>query len=213
MQHDTLAPWAERAPNSPERMTAAELLALPENGWQYELVEGRLVRMPPLGGGHGRASGRLYTALDTYVEQHALGMVTVGEHGFILSLPEQAETVLAADVAFVRTEHVPARTSAEFDAYWPVAPDLVVEVASPSQFRPEMAVKARMWLRAGVRLVWVVWPAQRQVDVWRSQSRESLRAGRQPSTDNVAATLGEGDTLDGLDVVPGFALPVARVFA
>lgn len=169
--------------------------------------------MPPLGGGHGRASGRLYTALDTYVEQHALGMVTVGEHGFILSLPEQAETVLAADVAFVRTEHVPARTSAEFDAYWPVAPDLVVEVASPSQFRPEMAVKARMWLRAGVRLVWVVWPAQRQVDVWRSQSRESLRAGRQPSTDNVAATLGEGDTLDGLDVVPGFALPVARVFA
>ncbi|MGH2516307.1 MAG: Uma2 family endonuclease [Ktedonobacterales bacterium] len=204
MQHDTLAPWAERAPDFPERMTAAELLALPENGWRYELVAGRLIRMPPIGGGHGRASLKLANALDAYVEQHALGMVTVGEHGFILSLPgqpEQPETVLGADVAFVRAEHVPLRTSAEFDAYWRVAPDLVVEIVSPSQFRPEMAAKARLWLRAGVRLVWVVWPGQRQVDVWR------------PGADEAMATLNETDMLDGQEVVPGFTLPVGRAFS
>jgi Uma2 family endonuclease len=201
MQHDTLAPWAERAPDSPGQMTAAELLVRPEDGWRYELVEGRLVRMPPIGGGHGRASGKLYAALDSYVEQHALGMVTVGEHGFVLSRPGQPETVLAADVAFVRAEHVPERTSAEFNGYWQMAPDLVVEVASPSQFRPEMAAKVRTWLSAGVRLIWVIWLAQRQVDIWR------------PGTSEAVATLGERDTLDGLDVVPGFTLPVARVFA
>lgn len=201
MQHDTLAPWAERAPDSPEHMTAADLLVRPEDGWQYELVEGRLVRMPPIGGGHGRASGKLYATLDAYVEQHALGMVTVGEHGFILSQLGQPETVLAANVAFVQAANVPPRTSAEFDAYWRVAPDVVVEVASPSQYRPELAAKARLWLRAGTRLVWVVWPGQRQVDVWRAGADEAV------------ATLNETDVLDGLDVVPGFALPVARVFA
>lgn len=200
MQHDTLAPWAEREPNAPERVTAAELLARPEDAWRYELVEGRLVRMPPIGGGHGRTSLKLANALDAYVEQHALGMVTVGEHGFILSQPGQPETVLAADIAFVRTEHVPARTSPEFDAYWPIAPDLVVEVASPSQYRPEMAAKARLWLHAGVRFVWLVWPGLRQVDVWR------------PGADEAVATLNEADMLDGMDVVPGFTLPVARIF-
>lgn len=98
MQHDMLAPWAERAPDALERMTARELLARREDGWRYELVEGRLVRMPPIGGGHGWASGKLYAALDAYVVQHTLGMVTDGEHGFVLSQAGQPDTVLAADV-------------------------------------------------------------------------------------------------------------------
>jgi len=64
-----------------------------------------------------------------------------------------------------------------------------------------MAVKARVWLAAGVRLVWNVWPVQRQVDIWEIGLNELI------------ATLGLRATLDGGAVLPGFNLPVADVFA
>ena len=80
-----------------------------------------------------------------------------------------------------------------------MAPDLVVEVASPDQSRPELADKVRRYLSAGVRLVWVVWPRYRRVDVWRIGAP-------------APSTLAAGDDLDGGDVVPGFAYPVARLF-
>jgi hypothetical protein len=63
-----------------------------------------------------------------------------------------------------------------------------------------MAEKARMWLAAGVRLLWLVWPRSKQVEVWR------------PGSDVPVATLGGADALDGLDVVPGFFYPVSRLF-
>ena len=77
-------------------------------------------------------------------------------------------------------------------------PDLVVEVASPSDSRPQIHDKARMWLSHGVRLVWVVHPDTRTVDVHRA--------------DRDAGTLGEEDSLDGMDVLPGFSCPVKAVF-
>lgn len=201
MKHDMLAPWAERVPDTPEILTAQDLMAMENGEWLYELVEGRLVRMPGVGGGHGRINFKVASQLDSFVEQHRLGTVLVGEIGFLLSRPGEPDTVLAADVAFVRNEHVPARESPEWASYWRVAPDLVVEVVSPSQFRPEMAAKALAWLKAGARLVWLLWPAQRQVDVWRAGDVRP------------AATLGSMDTLDGADVLPGFTVPVAGLFA
>jgi Uma2 family endonuclease len=76
----------------------------------------------------------------------------------------------------------------------------VAEVVSPSQYGPEMAEKARRWSAAGVRLVWVIWPAASRVDVWR------------PGSDVPLASLGPGDSLDGHEVVPGFTMPVPRLF-
>jgi len=63
-----------------------------------------------------------------------------------------------------------------------------------------MAAKARLYLQRGVRLVWGVWPADRQVDVWR------------PGSDEPVATLGADDQFDGADVLPGFTHPVADLF-
>ncbi len=82
-----------------------------------------------------------------------------------------------------------------------MAPDLAVEIPSPDQYRPEMAEKARLYLAVGVRLVWVIWPRWRQVGVWR------------PGAAAPVATLDTTGTLDGLDVLPGFTYPVARLFA
>jgi len=181
-------------------MTADELARLPDDGWAYELIEGRLVRMPPPGFEHGVNELDLAASLLYYVRDHHLGSVTVGDTGFILTLPDEPDTVLGADIAFVRAERLPPQGSPERRGYLRLAPDLVVEVASPSQFRPELSAKARLWLAAGTRLVWVLWASRRVVDVWL------------PGPDAPAATLTSEQHLDGLDVVPGFSYPVGRLF-
>lgn len=202
MAHDIFAPWAELVPDAPYPMTAAELEKLPEDGWHYELVRGRLVRMPPTAGGHGTTAARLTIVLGQFVEAHHMGAVLAAETGFRLAgLGDPEKNVYAPDVSFVRADRVPARNTPAWDDFWELAPDLVVEVASKSQFRPEMAAKARDWLTAGVRLVWVVWPKTKQVDVWL------------PGNQNPVKTLKVGEHLDGLDVVPGFSYTLAELFA
>ena len=177
--------------------TAADLWALPDDlDHRYELVEGRLVKMSPTGGSHGRRASDLNGALWSHVTRQGLGVVLGAETGFNLTRPgERRETVLAPDVAFVRAEHA---ALTETDDFPHVAPDLAVEVASPSDSRRRMSEKARRWLDRGARLVWVVWPRRREIDVW--------RAG-----DAQPRVLTASDTLDGGDVVPGFGVPVAQV--
>lgn len=200
MAHEILAPWAELVPGA-GHMTVDELLALPGDGWMYELVDGRLVRMPFSGGEASRISLRLGAALLAFVEAHDLGAVTGADGEYNLTQPgDTGETALAPDVAFVRAERIPPQASSEYKMAWHLAPDLVVEVVSPSQFRPEMAAKARLYLKSGVRLLWMVWPRYQQVDVWRQGS------------DTPVATLGPADSLDGEDVLPGFTYPLARLF-
>ena len=79
-----------------------------------------------------------------------------------------------------------------------VAPDLVVEVSSPNDSHREINDKAMMWLRHGVRLVWLVHPATRTVEVHYGVAR--------------GPTLVDGDTLDGGDVLPGFTCAVSDIF-
>ncbi len=193
MQAPPTAPWAE-----PARWTAADLLTLPDDGWHYELVRGRLVRMAPTSWSHGQATNRLQRALDQYVEANDLGEVVPAETGFDLTRAGESEqTVLAADIAFVRADRLPPPETEGFAA---LAPDLIVETASKGQYKPAMAAKALLWLERGVRLVWVVWPRRRAIDVWR------------PGDSTPSITLGMGDVLDGYDVVPGFTHPVDRIF-
>ena len=195
MQQQTVAPWGEViATDRP--MTVDDLLNLPDDGHMYELVEGQLVRMLPGGGGASTLALRLGARIEAFVEQHNLGAVTGADGEFDLG----HGTALAPDVAFVRGERVPPPTSPIYEQAWPLAPDLAVEVASPNQYRPAMARKAQRYLNAGTRLVWVVWPKRKEVDVWRP-------GDTQPST-----TLGVDDALDGLDILPGFTYPVRRLF-
>ena len=81
-----------------------------------------------------------------------------------------------------------------------LAPDLAVDVASENQFAPGMEAKARTYLTFGTRLVWVIWPRYKRVDVW--------HPGHETPT-----PLGVDDTLDGKDVVPGFTYPIGRLFS
>lgn len=197
-----VAPWAELAP-PPYRgrsLTVTALAALRDDGWLYELVFGHLVRMPPPKELHGYMESEIGGTLRAFVKARNLGRVYVGETGFDLTLPDELDqTVLGADVAFLRLDRVPLAGSDE-QSYIAGAPDLVVEIVSPSQFRPEMGAKAWLWLQRGARLVWVVWPKRREVDVW--------LPGQE-----VPATLNISDVLDGADVLPGFTYALSDLFA
>lgn len=171
-----------------------------EEGWRTELVEGRVIRMPLAGYQHDRIVTRLIVALGAYVDTHGLGECTLEQAGYDITQPAEAATVRAPDLAFVRAERVPKAGDPRHLPYPRLAPDLVVEVVSPSQSRNDMAERSKEWLKAGVRLVWVIWPETRRVQVWRSGKRVPV------------ALLGEEESLDGLDVVPGFTFPVARLF-
>jgi Uma2 family endonuclease len=154
--------------------------------------------MAPTSWGHGHATNRLQRALDRYVEEHNLGEIAPAETGFDVTRPgEPEDTVLGPDIAFVRADRVPPPDT---DTFASLAPDLVVETASKGQYRPGMNAKARLWLERGARLVWVVWPRRRAIDVWL------------PGDEEPRATLKAGDMLDGGDVVPGFSHPVADIF-
>ena len=176
--------------------TAADLAALPDDGYHYELVKGRLIQMPPTTADHGEASSDLDTELRLYARRHG-GHACAVETGFNLTRSgELEETVLGPDAAYIRAADVPT----DAHGYVARAPDLAVEVASASQFRPEMADKAQLWLARGCRLVWVVWPRYRSIDVWHPGDQEPHQ------------TLQPGDDLDGEDVLPDFRYAVANVF-
>ena len=176
-------------------MTAEELLEMPDDGFRYELVRGELVKMPPAGHIPAFYELRIGARLLVFVEANGLGRAYSASGGF--RLETNPDTVLAPDAAFVRQERVEA--VGDGDGYFPGAPDLAVEVISPSDRYTEVDEKVAEWLAAGTSMVVVVNPRNRTVRVHR------------PTTDSVLLT--EEDTLDGGDVVPGWEMPVADIFA
>ena len=175
-------------------MTAEELLAMPDDGYRYELVRGELIKMPPAGHMSSFYEMRMGIKLGAFVEDNGLGRTYSASGGFTLEV--DPDTVLAPDAAFVRQERVDA--VGDGDGFFPGAPDLVVEVISPSDRLTEVGRKVEEWLNAGVLLVVVVNPRNRTV---------------QAHTPDGVTELTEADTLDGGDVVPGWRMPVADIFA
>lgn len=175
-------------------MTAVELLHLPQDGVRYELVKGELLEMSPTGPRHGRIAMRLGALLEQYARQQKLGVVYAAETGF--KLQENPDTVRAADAAFVAQERIPPE--GEPEGYWAIAPDLVVEVVSPSDLALLMQAKVTDWLEAGCRLVWVVYPDTRTVTEYRSLKE--------------AQVLTVDQNLTGGEVLPGFSCAIAEIF-
>jgi Uma2 family endonuclease len=176
-------------------MTAEELLRPPDDGYRYELVRGELRKMAPAGHEHGRIAMNIAVPLAQYVRAHGLGAVYAAATGFPLAT--NPDTARAPDAAFVRRHRLAEADDVE--GYWPGAPDLAVEVISPSDTYAEAEDKVLQWLEAGTRLVVVVHPRRRVIPVDRSLSQEGV--------------LTEGDVLAGGDVVPGWTLPVGEIFA
>jgi Uma2 family endonuclease len=178
------------------RLSAEDLWKLGEGDTRRELVNGEVREMSPAGGVHGRLTTRTSRRVDEYVERHGGGEVLTGDVGFVLGLPHDPERVRAPDVAFVTTAHLPRGQVPE--RFIRGAPDLAVEVLSPSDDPEEVQQKVRDYLEAGTRLVWVLAPRARTATVYRA--------------DGSARLLREGDHLDGEDVLPGLVIPLAELF-
>src|SRR5712692_2490245 len=146
---------------SKKQMTAEELERLPDDGRLYELVNGELRIMTPAGSQHGRVGTRIYRPLANYVYEHGLGEVFPSDTGF--QLTRDPDTVRSPDVAFVCRERMEA--VGDLTGYWPGAPDLVVEVISPSDLYTEVEDKILTWLGHGTRLVLVANPRHRTISV------------------------------------------------
>jgi len=175
-------------------VTADELLAMPDDGYRYELVKGELIRMSPAGNEHGRIAARITSQLLVHVDANDLGEVCAAETGFVIA--ENPDTVRAPDAAFVRKERVEA--SGRIDSYRRGAPDLAVEVISPNDTVREVEEKVSEWLEAGTRMVWVVSPKLRSVTVYQSLTN--------------VVTFTEKDQIEGGAVVQGFRIAVAKFF-
>ena len=174
-------------------MTADELLAMPDDGIRRELVEGALREMSPAGEEHAYVSQNINRSLDAHVVAHRLGLV-YPEYGYVLE--SDPDTVRAPDISFVRADRVAARRPVA--GFGRGAPDLAVEVVSPTDRYSEVRIEVREYLSAGTRMVVVVDPQDRSVLVYRE--------GADP------VELAEDDVLEGGDVVPGWKLPVREIF-
>lgn len=172
--------------------TAEELAELPDDDFRYALIRGELYRMPPTKPRHGRVVHTAGRLIGNFVADRDLGII-YDQSGFLFE--RDPDTVLGPDLSFVQSAHVPA----DEDVFPLLAPDLVVEVISPSQTGPSIEVKVAIYLAAGVRLVWAIDSARRTVHVRRADGTELL--------------LSVEDVIDGEDVLPGFRLPVAQLFA
>ena len=179
-----------------EGMTLEEFLEyeLPDSAYKAELVRGELRLMPPPGGAHGVAASNLVFTLSLHVRRHGLGRVLGDNVGYeLLRLPR---TVRAPDGSFVRADRLPPAGIGP--GLLKLAPDLAVEVLSPSESASELEEKLADYTAAGTPLVWVLDPRRRTVMV--------------VAADAPVRWLGEGDALDGGAVIPGFACPVAELF-
>lgn len=175
-------------------MTAEEFLQLGDNGIG-ELIAGEFVSMSPAGGAHGRLASRVNRIVGDFVEKHALGETFGAETGFIIT--HNPDTVRAPDFAFIAAERL--SLIGDFDEFVPIAPDLAVEVVSPHDRWTKLEEKVQDYLRAGTRLVWVLNPKTKTIHVY--QSLQSV------------VVLTSNGQLEGGDVLPGFSVAVAALFA
>lgn len=175
-------------------LTADDLLQLRIRGKCTELVGGVLVVREPPGWTHGVVAMRLGAALANHAQRTGVGIVLAAETGFHLA--SDPDTVRAPDVAFVRRDRLPPPDTVGYPV---LSPDLAVEILSPRDRPGEVLAKVADWLSAGARLVWVIDPQRRLARVYR--------------LDGTEAQLHADDTLDGEDVLPGFACPLATILS
>jgi Uma2 family endonuclease len=173
-------------------ITADDLELMPDDdSVQIELDEGELITMPPAGEEHGDCEGQIFYVLKRYVREHKLGKVYTGDTGFRIG----DETVRAPDVAFVRRERIASIRSKGFAKG---APDLAVEIFSPSDNVRQLMRKVKQYFAAGCHTVWIVYPERREINVLEASGADRL--------------LTVEDTIDAPDLLPGFSVPVAELF-
>ena len=174
------------------RHTPEDLLTMPD-GKSYELVNGRLVERK-MGAESSEVGGNLHARLHVFCQDHDLGKVWPADNGF-QCFPNAPGLVRRPDVSFVKKGRLPGDVSP--DGWVKIRPDLAVEVVSPGDTIEEFEEKLEDYRRAGIRLVWVIYPKRRKARVIH--------------LDGPDIVLSEDEELSGEDVVPGFRCPLREI--
>jgi Uma2 family endonuclease len=175
-------------------LTASSEADLPDH---YEVVDGQVVELPPMSGFASEVANRIRDELAYYARASRTGR-TRNDMLFRLPLPEDGARNRQPDAAYISFDRWPeSRPMPRRGNPVDVVPDVAVEVVSPTDYAEDLFAKVDEYLRAGVRLVWVVFPTLRQVYAFTGPT--ALRV------------FGADAELDGGDVLPGFRVPVASL--
>ncbi|MCC6944425.1 MAG: Uma2 family endonuclease [Thermomicrobiales bacterium] len=171
--------------------TAKDLWNLGDAAGDIELLAGELTPVTPPDFVHGTMQIKIGAMLLGHVESRQLGKVS-GDAGFILE--RAPDTVLAPDLSFISASRLPDRLTGYID----IAPDLAVEIVSPGNAPGEIERKLAIYLQAGVRCVWIVYPRERQITVY--------------EPDNAPRVYGDSAMVSGAPVLPELTFPAAALF-
>jgi Uma2 family endonuclease len=172
----------------PKPLTVEDMASMPRDGRKYELIEGELV-VSPAGMRHEEIGARLLVSIGIYLMTHCLGKVFGSSVGF--ELP--SGNLLSPDASFVRMDRFPDGMVP--DTFGRFAPDLAVEILSPSDSMARVEQKVELYLKNGTQLVWVINPTGARATVYRA--------------DGTAAIVRGDGALDGEAVLPGFTCALA----
>ncbi len=175
-------------------LTAEEFGRRPDPGYPEELVQGRIVAMPPPTPRHGQVCGQSYYLLRRHADDHDLGHVVSNDSGVITE--RDPDTVRGADVSFYSYNRLPKGPIPS--GYLSFPPNLVIEVCSPDDRWRDILTKVNEYLDAGVTCIIVLDPEP--------QTAHIFRADRAPQQ------LGPDDDLTVPDILPDFRVKLARFF-
>ena len=173
--------------------TDEEFMALPD-GDRYELVNGELIIVGNSGMEHGHFASVLNAFLTTFVLAHKLGVVCDSSTAFTMKTGNKR----SPDVSFVAKDRLRGLKKLP-KGFFQGAPDLAVEIISPSNTFDEIHTKIVEYFDSGSKLVWVIHPDEESVLVYHKPQPDKL--------------LQRSDSLDGETIIPGFTVPLTELFA
>jgi Uma2 family endonuclease len=172
------------------RLTEEQFMRLPEDGRKYELVDGEATEVPA-NFEHGMIGAIIISLLMPSAKHR--GAMTTGQAGFRM----HNGNIRCPDVSFTRKERLPGGKAPR--SFGDAAPDLCIEIISPSEEKADMLRKIDEYFNAGAEQVWHVFPESEQVIIFSSPSE--------------AKTYDSADELDGGNLLPGFRCCVSDLFA
>lgn len=158
----------------------------------YELIDGELVEIPTMGAESAIVLGRVFRHLDRWCEQTRLGVAVTGEAGY-RCFSWKTKQVRKPDVSVILCD---PDTFVAPKGDFRIVPDIVVEVASPNDTLVDLSIRVGEFLRAGTKLVWLVIPETRTVQIYR-QGEPTIQILTDPAE------------LTGENLLPGFHVPLA----
>jgi len=180
----------------PAKMTYDDLLALPDDGLRHELIDGEHFVSPSPGSAHQLIIGNLHVLLREYLRAHSLGVVMLAPFDIVFSPYD----VVEPDLIYFTTERFKAVVG---EKHASGAPDLAIEVLSPSSRRRDEVLKRRLYERTGVGEYWIVDPDLESIKIYRHADERYVRAAELSSEAGDVLTTG---------LLPEFSVALKSVF-